>query len=639
MQVTLLDDIIQNTSPPPSPTLISLHDPTPVRRLIASDDTEDDGILAFELNPTSFTEHRTPPRKSSLKRLNNCSSALCPSATSFVPRASYRQQSGHETATAKLSPKPRIRTSGTTSASPLLVVRDELILSSAPSPSPTKLPSRTDPSGSRPFSPRLLFPATSPALSRASSSFNLSRSPSLDPLPELGYDNDDEDEDGFGDTPPTSLSSRGTPIGGDEPDIVVTSEEDVAGLFTFDFKPASWTGEEKILIDLGDTIKKENETGTIVETYEGDTEGIILAPKAKRHPGKQTANRRGAAILSVRTVEDSLIDPLPSGTLTRTRISSPAENIVIKRIEQPISLNQIKARADNREDLLVDLSESGMGRNSPDRFFRGAFSMAQQQVPHRQYPVRGPVPKSGPSRRKNGAVDVEGQLIDVGVPLNRTRDNADAKSLRQRMKLGTDPSGNAGRPRTPPVSQKGIPAVVERYAAISPYHQLISRKSPRQNIPPALRDMGMKDPLQHTVMKAWQATEPPKGRRSYVLALLEELSVLVNQKLAWAGSSSAKGKRRFEVDVFGSVSWGGETGAGGDLDLVVLVSSHGDSVAGWSLIIRIYRCHLAVSRFDIPIMIRRIFLAPQMITKANNNRYQLTSRPPGRMASTKRAAS
>jgi hypothetical protein len=33
-----------------------------------------------------------------------------------------------------------------------------------------------------------------------------------------------------------------------------------------------------------------------------------------------------------------------------------------------------------------------------------------------------------------------------------------------------------------------------------------------------------------------------------------------------------KGERRFEVDVFGSVSWGGETGQSGDLDLIILVS-------------------------------------------------------------------
>ena len=212
-----------------------------------------------------------------------------------------------------------------------------------------------------------------------------------------------------------------------------------------------------------------------------------------------------------------------------------------------------------------------------------------QQLPARQAarpnPVRpgpgsrsgpGSNPRAGPSRRKDAVgQDADGQLIDIGVPINRTRDQADVKKLRQRMGLNTPPpngNGNGSGRRAPPVDKSGIPAMAVRYQGISPYQQLISRQSPRHGIPAHVMDAQMKDPLQHTLMKAWQDTEPTKARRSYISGLLEELSVLVNQKLAWAGSSPIKGKRRFEVDVFGSVSWGGETGASGDLDLVILVS-------------------------------------------------------------------
>lgn len=73
-------------------------------------------------------------------------------------------------------------------------------------------------------------------------------------------------------------------------------------------------------------------------------------------------------------------------------------------------------------------------------------------------------------------------------------------------------------------------------------------------------------------MYAWQITEPTKQKKKGISDLLERLSVTLNQKAGWHGASTAKGKRRFEVDVFGSVAWGGETGESGDLDLIVLVS-------------------------------------------------------------------
>jgi hypothetical protein len=56
-----------------------------------------------------------------------------------------------------------------------------------------------------------------------------------------------------------------------------------------------------------------------------------------------------------------------------------------------------------------------------------------------------------------------------------------------------------------------------------------------------------------------------------VRLLLEKLTYNINRHLG-GGPSMVKGERRFEVDVFGSVSWGGETGQSGDLDLIILVS-------------------------------------------------------------------
>lgn len=563
MSVTLLDDPMPTGSPPHSPDFISLYDPTPVRRLTDSYDSEDvDGILVFELDQTQPAERRPLPRTDTIRQVE-CSSSLCPSAPAYVPYARADGTGISGTATTKSN--PRIRVSGTSVVSQLLVdLGDSGISSHTPLPLPEAESRLCTSTVHQLPSPRLLSPSSSAASSSPSTPYNISRSPSTDSLPDLELDDEDELEN----KPPTSTSSRATPrVQGDDSGIIVTSEEDIARLFTFDFKPATFVGEDKTLVDLCDIGEKGNESGALVETYKEHTEDLILLTQAQRDKPKSKCNT--TAFVSVQAVEDLLIDSSannPSGD--RSPIPALGKGAA-KRIDKTIQLSGTEGKTEGKEDLLVDLSDSGMGRNSPDRFFRGAFNMAQQS------PARFTGPSSssrpGPSRRAKNAIDAEGQLIDIGVPFNRNRDNADSKTLRHRMGLNTPSTPKSARTRAPPVSVKGIPAVAERYQAISPYHQLISRKSPRHGIPQTIRDPGAEDPLQHTLIKAWQATEPSKAKRSYVLSLLEELSVLVNQKLAWAGSSSVKGKRRFEVDVFGSVSWGGETGASGDLDLVILV--------------------------------------------------------------------
>ncbi|ORY28462.1 hypothetical protein BCR39DRAFT_202078 [Naematelia encephala] len=72
------------------------------------------------------------------------------------------------------------------------------------------------------------------------------------------------------------------------------------------------------------------------------------------------------------------------------------------------------------------------------------------------------------------------------------------------------------------------------------------------------------------MLHAWASAEPTDAERQHTVNLLEQLSVALNARLGGPRPSLEKGYRRFEVDIFGSVSWGGETGQSGDLDLVVI---------------------------------------------------------------------
>ncbi|TXT15852.1 hypothetical protein VHUM_00355 [Vanrija humicola] len=68
------------------------------------------------------------------------------------------------------------------------------------------------------------------------------------------------------------------------------------------------------------------------------------------------------------------------------------------------------------------------------------------------------------------------------------------------------------------------------------------------------------------MMNSWRMSEPPPERTAAILALLDRLTALINR----AGARDNHRGNRYRVDVFGSVSWGGETTKSSDLDLVIV---------------------------------------------------------------------
>ncbi|WWC70744.1 uncharacterized protein I206_104695 [Kwoniella pini CBS 10737] len=115
-----------------------------------------------------------------------------------------------------------------------------------------------------------------------------------------------------------------------------------------------------------------------------------------------------------------------------------------------------------------------------------------------------------------------------------------------------------------PISSK-VPNTSARVQNVSPYDLLLSLPSPRKNVPRQIANPSTPDKFQSEIIQAWVKTEPTEQSKQFVKTLLSSLTKIINAKY---GDSS--GENRFLVDVFGSVSWGGETGKSGDLDLVIL---------------------------------------------------------------------
>jgi hypothetical protein len=120
------------------------------------------------------------------------------------------------------------------------------------------------------------------------------------------------------------------------------------------------------------------------------------------------------------------------------------------------------------------------------------------------------------------------------------------------------PSGQA-RPEARPIGNVS-----------SPYFHLISRPQARSQVP--REDLQSPNQLQRSIMRSWHKTQADPETQKAIIDLLEWLSATINLALCPYRDQRRK-KSRFEVDVFGSVAWGGETGSSGDLDLVVLVST------------------------------------------------------------------
>lgn len=106
----------------------------------------------------------------------------------------------------------------------------------------------------------------------------------------------------------------------------------------------------------------------------------------------------------------------------------------------------------------------------------------------------------------------------------------------------------------------------EPVEVIAPYERLLSLESPRLRVPSQYRFPARPDTLQSSLISSWMAAEPTEHRKLAIAQLTQRLTMLINRQF---GPGTYDIGDRFIVDVFGSVSWGGETGRGGDLDLVI----------------------------------------------------------------------
>jgi len=112
-------------------------------------------------------------------------------------------------------------------------------------------------------------------------------------------------------------------------------------------------------------------------------------------------------------------------------------------------------------------------------------------------------------------------------------------------------------------------SVKRKFDAISPYARYLGSVPPKTNIPPSISHPSSSDSLQISLISSWAASEPSDRFHPSVSTLLDQLTRMVNDRMGYYADKKVEGDR-FKVEVFGSVSWGGQTKSG-DIDLVVLV--------------------------------------------------------------------
>ena len=511
-------------------------------------------------DPFSTDKTAKPAKSRPPKAQDSQCSTLHAHAAVFVPRLQAFEH-GQATTTSEIRPEnrhsivdERVRNSGTVQptsvANPTTVLVE--IIKSSPRSAPTPLLSSppSSPSIAAYLSGRTTLasspsrPITPLSLSSTSPCPVLSRRPFAETLPGVG-DSDNT-------TVRTSISSPPVEQSQDYTDVIITKDDEVEHLFIFSAKPASVeTLEETPLvdtsIDLGPERKATGTAFTVLVSTIAPTRSLI--DRSPRYPGVSVPQHR-AKLISV--------EPFVDATSLDISSSSSHSLTSLNKTRQSGALKETEGRA-VATPILVDHWEpdEGMAKRG-GRTLSNAFTMSQKNGAHRHSGLNG-----------------EGQLVDVGIPVNRgDRERSDARHLRRKMGLPS-PSPRHGSPIQPGPAYNDYSDVHKRYQAISPYRQLLSRATPRKTIPRRLLNPSSGDPLQSTLMKSWQMMESSEHQKRHISQLLEELSVMINRRLSDPGSSSIKGKRRFEVDVFGSVSWGGETGNNGDLDLIVLVSADG----------------------------------------------------------------
>ena len=188
-----------------------------------------------------------------------------------------------------------------------------------------------------------------------------------------------------------------------------------------------------------------------------------------------------------------------------------------------------------------------------------------------RYDLRHPIASSTP-------IDLHSSpfLVDLFADHWRKPDHSSSKhGLRATMSATVDPEplshGFSGRAIAVPLptDMRGRPFSL---AGKSAYRRLLSLPSPRTSIPSSLLQSPHADPLNSSTLKAWLKTEPSQQSKDRVQHLLDTLNRTINSRYNHNFGRPKNAPPRFEMDVFGSVSWGGETGQSGDLDLVILVS-------------------------------------------------------------------
>ncbi|TYJ58512.1 hypothetical protein B9479_000720 [Cryptococcus floricola] len=102
---------------------------------------------------------------------------------------------------------------------------------------------------------------------------------------------------------------------------------------------------------------------------------------------------------------------------------------------------------------------------------------------------------------------------------------------------------------------------------ISAFRQLLFTPSGRLTCPDSVAHPEEPDSLQTSMIESWRAAEPSQDSRLKLLRLIKDLTHIINAEY---GGYAGKEGQRFYVDVFGSVSWGGDTGHSGDVDLIIL---------------------------------------------------------------------
>nr|XP_019014401.1 uncharacterized protein I206_00483 [Kwoniella pini CBS 10737]OCF53182.1 hypothetical protein I206_00483 [Kwoniella pini CBS 10737] len=102
----------------------------------------------------------------------------------------------------------------------------------------------------------------------------------------------------------------------------------------------------------------------------------------------------------------------------------------------------------------------------------------------------------------------------------------------------------------------------------SPYDDYRSTPSPRLNIPSEVMDLASGDKLQTSIIQLWRSSEPTETRK----AAMEDLRILLTKTIndKFFPQLMEDGRQRFEVDIAGSTSWGGEIGPDTDVDFVIL---------------------------------------------------------------------